>query len=85
MIRRAFQSGRERKDKVTGEWSGNIIYQTRRACVMITNDQGEVGARHNAEPSIKPIKEEIHNTDILEPEENKEREKKREKGSRRKR
>ena len=69
MMRRALQSGRGRKNRITGEWSGNIIYQTRRACVTITHDQGEAGSRHNAEPTIKPMEEEIHNTNILEPEE----------------
>jgi len=78
MMRRALQSGRGRKNRITGEWSGNIIYQTRRACVIITQDQDEPGTRHNTEPTIKPMKEETQNTVILEAEEIMKREEQRE-------
>ena len=69
MMRRVLQLARGRKNRTTGEWSGNIIYQTRRACVTITHDQDEAGPRHNTEPTIKPMEEKIHNTNILKPEE----------------
>jgi len=43
---------------------------------MIAHDRGEARPRHNTEPTIKPKEEEIHNTEILEPEEVRKREQK---------